>query len=387
MASSLRFASALVALGGGLLASFGGCNGEDCEAQGGVTVEVEGETVCEGKCEPSSCVTDNTCVGNRCRLRCDAHSDCFSALEGDAVNQGCYPVQTDSETGLNDGEIAFICVESMKTPDAGRGCPGGDECAAYSACPDGTPCVPGSAGACPAEQCKPLTCQNQGDDTFCTTVDCTKDDDCAPGFGCGVVRLENKICGTTKGSEEPCIDPANNAATGATFQEGPTSLLRNACVKREPCSPCASDVDCADAGMSCVTIGGGTFCAKPCTGDAECPRDFTCSAESVCVPRSGTCKPPATDNFCFNCLTDLDCGPAGPDSTVGCEEFFDGQRGCFDFSFSTTCVTDEDCPASPSGARGQCLDEGEGVPPGNELYQKCFAPFDPVVQDYQCWPG
>lgn len=384
MASLVRLASASLALGCGLLASFSGCDAENCEAQGGVTVEVEGESVCEGKCDPSACVTDNTCVGNRCRLMCDAHSDCFSTLDGDAYDQGCYPVQTDSEKGLNDGEIAFVCVESIKTPDAGRACPNGDECAPYSACPDGTPCA---AGGCPAEHCKPLVCAEQGDDTFCTSVDCTKDEDCAPGFGCGVVRLENKICGTTKGSDEPCIDPANNAAIGGTYQEGPTSLLQNACKKRELCSPCASNVDCADAGMSCVAIGDGTFCARPCTGDAECPGDFTCSAQAVCVPRSGTCKPPPTNNFCFNCLSDLDCGPAGPENTVGCMDLRDGQRGCFDFSFSAACMTDENCPASPSGMHGQCLDDGEGVPMTDPLYRKCFAPFDPVLLDYQCWPG
>jgi hypothetical protein len=383
MTGLLRFALASFALGAGASSLVPGCTSDDCEAKGGITVEVEGGTVCEGKCDPESCVTNNTCVGNRCVLVCTSHADCFSKLDGDSFTQGCYPVQADSASGLNDGETVFACVPSTKIEDAGRACQDAEACAAFSACPDGTPCA---AGGCPVEHCKPLACQEQGDESFCTTVDCGSDADCAPGFACGVVESPNKICGTTKGQEEPCVDPANNAATGATYVEGPRSLLRSACVKRELCSPCSSNVDCADVEMTCVGVGDGTFCAKTCAGDVDCPADFRCSEEALCVPRSGVCQPPANDNFCFNCIDDLDCGPGGPDSTIGCLELHDGQRGCFDFSFPDACTTDEDCPTAPSGRHGECLDEDDGIPDTDPLYKKCFAPFDSTVLDFQCWP-
>lgn len=384
MAALLRLAFASLTLSVGAAALVPGCTSETCEEQGGVLVELEGETICEGKCEPSACVTNNTCVNNRCVLQCTAHTDCFSKLEGDSFTQGCYPIQADSETGLNDGDVVFACVASTKIEEAGIACQDQEACAAFSACPDGTPCA---AGGCPVEQCKPLACQDQGDESFCTTVDCMSDADCAPGFGCGVVQTSRKLCGSTKGQEEPCVDPADNAATGATYVEGPRSLLQNACVKRELCSPCATNVDCADAGMTCTGVGGGTFCAKPCAGDAECPPDFRCSEESLCVPRSGSCQPPQTENFCFNCLDDLDCGPSGPDGTVACLELRAGQRGCVDLSFPDACLTDDDCPTSPSGLHGECLDEEDGVLPGDPGYQRCFAPFDATVLDFQCWPG
>jgi len=203
---------------------------------------------------------------------------------------------------------------------------------------------------------------------------------------CSPVRVPNKICGTDKGQTDPCIDPANFNADGATYQEGPLTLMRNVCLKREPCAPCNGPTDCSlSPDMSCVNLSGsGKVCAESCNDDDDCPDDFKC-ASNFCVPRTGSCAPPAENNFCYSCLHDLQCGDAS--TSVGCEEVSGGQKACFDFSFPDTCTTDADCPESPSGKHGECLDEEEGVAPGSSVYHRCYYPFYPASSSFQCWPG
>ncbi|MBL9022453.1 MAG: hypothetical protein JNL21_09635 [Myxococcales bacterium] len=363
--------------------------GPTCEEQGGIKVEVDGEEVCEEKCDASKCAANNVCVGNRCKLACETDATCQSVLFGDAVTQRCEAATDDG------GNAVSICADSPLVAQIGQACPAGDECAAIGlACPNGTPC---DAGGCPAEQCKPLACQSLGledAEAYCTTVDCVADTDCPNGYYCGVIRIGNAPCSDpSKGDPSlPCIDPANNAAVGGTYQEGPSSLVQNACLKREPCAPCVDQKDCAiRTDMACVGIGssGATYCAETCFSDDDCPNDFRCVAAApptagFCVPKSETCETPATNNFCFNCLNDLDCGPAGPDNTMACIELDGGQRGCFDTSFPDTCTVDGDCPTSPSGRSGECLDEGEGLSPSDSVYQRCYVPY--VSGGFQCWP-
>lgn len=372
------------------LFSWPGC-GTECA--GGVLVD----GVCEGRCDPSACLEGNVCVGNRCMLVCDSHTDCYNAAAGQPRYQACMaqktdvvPAEDDPNAGLNEGPEAYVCTDIDKAPNIGLFCPFGTECDASFACPDGTPCEQGkdSEGHCTAAECKPLKCITTGEadaEAYCTTVDCKTDDDCGPGFYCGIRRDPQKICGTMKGDEDPCIDPANFGANGATYQEGPVSLLRNVCLKREPCAPCKGPFDCSLSGdMACVSINGEQVCAKTCVGDEDCPDDFKC-AGGYCIPRTETCKPPATGNFCFNCLNDLDCGPAGPDNTVYCAELSGGQHGCFDSSFPDDCTADTDCPTSPSGKYGECLDEGEGVTSADSVYHRCYLPYFPTPSKFQCW--
>lgn len=399
MVALARFAVA-GAMGLAFASLFAGCTkettvkevpGPTCKEQGGVEVEdAEGNKICEEKCDASKCPESNTCVSNRCALKCDLHSDCLDGSLGDPVTQRCENVANDV------GEAVSVCVTTQLMPQIGMPCPIGDECGMIgdTACPDGSPC---SAGGCPAEQCKPLICKTLGledGEAYCTTVDCQADTDCPGGYYCGITKIDNPICGNPdKGDQQlPCVDPANNAAVGGTYQEGPTSALQNACIKREPCAPCVEQRDCAiRSDMACVAIGpeAKMFCAETCLGIDDCPDDHTCVAASpptpgFCVPKTQTCEPPATNNFCYNCLDDLDCGPAGPDNTVACIDLDAGQRGCFDISFSATCTVDGDCPKSPSGRSGECLDEGEGLAPGDSVYHRCYVPL--ISNGFQCWP-
>jgi len=354
---------------------------------GGVIVE----DVCEGKCDPSKCLENNVCVGNRCRLACSDHDECYAPYKGDPELQACAPQRQDSEAGLNDGDTVLVCTTVNQPLRLGLICVTANDCYAADdfSCPDGSRCAEGAGSeACAAAECKPLACRSAGEgdaESYCTTVDCSEDAQCGPGMYCGITRVATQICGTDKGDETPCLAEADFTANGGTFQEGPLFLMRNICLKREPCAPCSAAVDCSGMDKAaCVSLNGENVCAKTCATADDCPNDFACTG-GYCTPGSGTCHPPAENNFCYACLNDLDCGTK--DNTVVCEELSGtgGQRACFDTTFPDSCTSDGDCPESPSGRNGECLDEGDGFGPADDLYQRCYFPFFSVSSTFQCW--
>jgi hypothetical protein len=248
-----------------------------------------------------------------------------------------------------------------------------------TACPFGTEC-PESAPACIS--------QGVGDATaYCSIHDCGADADCPTGFYCGITRDPHGVCNSNppKGdnnqcgmTSEPCIDPAIDPTS---IFEGSLCLLRRTCLYRDPCAPCASDIDCSGKpAQKCVSIGGELRCARECGGDGDCLDDETCSG-GTCAPRFGACE--GTGLFCEPCDDDEDCGTAG--TSMACAELSGGQRACFDFAFPDTCTTDNDCPMAPSGKRGECLDAGEGLGPGDPLYHRCYLPFDAADNNFGCW--
>lgn len=363
--------------------------------------------VCVGKCSPGQCAAGNTCVGNRCALTCDAHADCYP---GSACSDA---VEDDT------GAAIKACTPSPKSPILGASCYFGNECDATTVCPDGTACgaslCGGQActdGLCPdGTACAPQTCdatacraprclggvdgQSPSGSAYCTQNDCTADADCGAGMYCGKTRAFNEICGR-EGELElgdpslPCLDPADFTTEGKTYQEGPVSLLRNTCLVRRQCAPCASDLDCsAAAGQLCASVGGESRCASTCLTDADCERDAACLEDPahpgalVCTPRYGSCVGDAGE-FCAPCVNDLDCG--GPETSFICYPAAGSQRGCFDYSFPDTCETDADCPENPGGTlHGECFDDGEGIPAGDPLYHRCFLPYFPSANRFQCW--
>lgn len=383
--------------------------GEKCV--GGVVID----GVCEAECEPELCKEGNTCVGNRCMLVCDSHQDC------DTDAQDCVAAVEDKT-----GAELFVCDRSEKTLGFGHSCPFGVECQAFGVCadgesrcslaecggnpdtcapdpaacgdqlegctagkcPDGTGCL---VSACSAAECSaPLSCLSAGPgdaDAYCTSHGCQADADCAAGYFCGITRDPREICGTPKGNDAfcgettaPCVEPAQLAAEG--LFEGSRCALRNTCLKRTQCSPCEADLDCSTVeGQRCVALAGGEkVCARTCNADADCDPDYACTA-NACTPRFGACR--GQGNFCDPCQNDTDCG--GPESTKACASLSGNQRACFDFSFPDTCTTDADCPASQSGRRGECLDEGEGVAPTDSVYHRCYFPYDAPDNKFGCW--
>jgi hypothetical protein len=354
------------------LASFtaAGCSTETCV--GGVVVNGK----CEGKCDPSKCQANNTCVANRCELQCTKPADCI------AGQQDCVAKKNDA------GQDVSVCEYAVtKSADIGTSCPLGSECDALMACPDGSSCGPDVAKPnCDAAHCKALYCVGGGvgdADAYCANLDCASDSDCATGYTCSVIRLKQKICGTTKGTDDPCLDPADFNKDGATFSEGPISLLRKACRKRVSCQPCKTDDDCSLVpGQACVQIGASdTFCAKSCNTSKDCEDDHTCGG-GFCVPKTGSCT--GSGKFCEPCNTDLDCAAGGP--TVACVNATGDQRACFDTK-AVNCMTDADCPQAPapSTRHGKCLDATVGVNQGDPGYHTCYLPYNAGLNKFKCF--
>ncbi len=379
--------------------------------------------VCEGKCSPDRCAySDNTCVGNRCVLACDEHADCF--VDGSQV---CGPAKEDD----TNADIT-ICTSSGRPSGLGVSCPVGTECADWLSCPDGTGCRASQCGgvaedcvldtdACAgaegcttgkcsdgsacrvgcAESCTSwLACETKGEadaTAYCTTRDCAADADCLPGYYCGITRDPHEVCGSDpkKGdgapcgeTPEPCKSPGEG---GTTLFEGSICMLRRSCIKRGPAAPCATDLDCSwTLGQVCREAGGQRGCAQTCQLDEDCLPDTRCDlspgaepgALGACVPRFGAWIG-SPESFCEPCLSDEDCGTKG--STWGCADLQAGMRGCFDWSYSTNCTSDADCPVSPSGKHGSCLDEGDGVTDKDPTYHKCYLPLDPAAGTPTCW--
>jgi hypothetical protein len=304
---------------------------------------------------------------------------------------------------------------------------------------EGTECA---AFTCGAEQCTFMSCID-GDvlvpgnaNAYCTTDDCTTDAECAPGYYCGARRDPHEVCGAMKGNNtvcgetpDPCIDPAINDGFGGTYFEGSNCLMRFSCLKREQCTPCENNLDCSlgkadvcfniDGSLSCqpfcntdddclsdswcapyfgVAGATGTCAALPtkdCLSDDDCGDGDTCTPRTACVPRSGACQ--AADvpepKFCHQCVDDEDC-KSGSGNWVCLDPQwlyggFSGMKACYDLDLleqTGSCQSDADCPQSPGGAFGECLDGGEGLDSMSSLWQTCYFPFISGDSDFTCFP-
>ena len=94
-------------------------------------------------------------------------------------------------------------------------------------------------------------------------------------------------------------------------------------------------------------------------------------------PRSGACHGKA---FCEHCVDDRDCADG-----ASCVEASGGQRACFKTPLDTKCTKDSDCPKSPSGKYGACLDETQNVTPDSSAYHYCYLPFNAPKSKFECW--
>lgn len=350
--------------------------------------------VCEGICTPDQCVANNTCVNNRCKLNCDAHSDCTGG------NQDCTAAVADDKVDVH------VCTSNGKAP-FGVKCPLGFECDGLFACPDGSACdynqcgggectrnheecgndpkclvgrcpddSPCTISGCSQAECKPMTCITAGEGdakAFCSIINCHADTDCPGGYVCGVgrdphgicnsdIEGDNVACGKT---DDPCIDPADFNKDGATYFAGALCLLRMQCNKRGPCDPCESDYDCSyNPGHHCREVVGTKVCTQDCFIDKDCNPDYKC-VENACVPRfEGGCQ--GTGQFCEPCQDDADCGEGSY-----CEHGTGDERGCLSID-APACAASADCPTAPSGQHGACLTSGT-----------CYLPFD--GKKLGCW--
>lgn len=342
--------------------------------------------ICEGKCTAAACGPDNTCVDNRCALTCVSHLEC-----GDGLSQECVPAKEDDTA-----KDILICKPNGKG-SVGAKCLFGTECDMQFACPDGKKCDPACTGAgcaCPADQCKSLFCRTSGEgdaEAFCTLKDCHADADCPGGFWCRKVRDPHQICGTQKGDDnfcgtttEPCVDPAMNAATGATYEEAAQCAVRAECGIRRQCAPCTTDVDCSLVpGQHCTQVGPEKVCTRDCSMESDCELGFECK-DNACQPRFGACV--GTGKYCEPCRNDLDCD--GPTGKKACVSFGGAERVCIDVTASQACTVDADCPVAPDGRPGMCSGSLIGVKPGDAIYHKCiYPPYTEATNNFSCWCG
>ncbi|MBK9265993.1 MAG: hypothetical protein IPM54_40185 [Polyangiaceae bacterium] len=416
---ALRFIFAFSLLGFTMLGGLGACEAPAPPFCEGGYVTPEG--ACEGKCDPTKCLAGNTCVGNRCILECDSHNDCL-----DDGTQNCAPAVED---GTNREIMA--CQPNGKNWGVGAKCPFEDECASlYSCsttgekcdlqqcggapdtckvdeercyarancnigkCPDGSPCT---VFSCSPQECTAnLACVTKGEgdaDAYCTKNDCESDTDCPGGYYCGAMRDPRQLCDSMpqKGNNNlcgkvsintPCV-PASDLGNGNTLFEGQGCILRKACLKRNECAPCETDLDCSGGiANHCITMPNEATkrCARECGSNADCGRDFACQdvagVGNMCVHKFGACA--GSGKFCEPCLDDTDCGPLT--GTSVCFTHNDGQRGCGDIAFPDQCTTSADCPKSPSGLPAYCVDD-----PGSPLHQRCYIFAINALDKATCW--
>lgn len=419
---SRLFAAIVVAGAAALASACGGTSGTGGEG-GSTTTSGPGDCVggvivngvCEGKCEASKCLADNVCVGNRCVLKCDSHRDCFA--DG---SQSCVPSK-DDETGAD----VNVCQPSGKPAGIGIVCPVGTECDVWLSCPDNGVCFAtqcnGDPAACVADadackgvdncligkcpdgsgcrvdcaaNCKPwLGCNTKGEadaDAYCTKRDCMTDDECLGGYYCGVVRDPHEVCGSSpkKGDNSFCGTTSEACISlpeaGTSRFEGSLCMLRKSCLKRGAAAPCTTDLDCSMSdGLACVAFGGESRCAAKCNANNDCALDSTCDPNlHACLPKFGAWKgPPGT--FCAPCQTDEDCGGAG--TYWGCSDLSNGMKACFDQSFPDTCTSNADCPKSPGGKSGSCLNESFGLSPSDAEYHHCYLPVNLNTNKTSCY--
>ncbi len=430
-----RLLAAACMLSPALAAAAVGCNGSSNPSppafcDGGFVRTVNGVQTCEGLCTPSACThPGNVCVDNLCALPCTADRDC-------AIGEDCRPATLDG------GGATQICQKNGRAP-IGTPCPSGTECAALPpSCPDGSNCdytqcgggtchidpiVCGSDASCragrcddgsrctvpgcTADKCKPLVCLSSGvgdANAYCSVYDCTSDANCPGGYACKTVRDPHPICGapasklpglcgiactasascvTAYGPGSTCTGGYCQAAcvtAGAdpttTYQQGPFCTERNACKLRAACDPCVDDLDCsASPSMRCVSIGAGKYCASNCATDTDCASGFQCTA-GACVPRAGSCT--GTKGFCQPCHRDEECATGtycGRPSSSSLERTCIAPRG------TLSCMVDADCPTSPSGLHGKCLDMTTGSSPGDGVYHTCWFPYFAAENRFGCW--
>ena len=116
------------------------------ECKNGVIIDNK----CVAKCTPDKCLEGNVCVGNECKLKCAAHTDC------DTGTQNCVPAKEDDTMA-----DVTVCTDNGLSAQ-GTLCPFGKECATVTACPDGKACgVAGDCanGVCSNNLCQPAACQ------------------------------------------------------------------------------------------------------------------------------------------------------------------------------------------------------------------------------------
>ncbi|AKU97980.1 hypothetical protein AKJ09_04644 [Labilithrix luteola] len=272
-ASADSFSKSLIvaaAIGGALLVGAPACSSSDNNNPTG-----------PAPCDSSKCAAGNTCLTyggeTKCRKTCSSNSDASSSCP---FNYTCVAGE--------DGGQAF-CRKDTSTNGAGAALTSG-------AGQWGTTCTP-SGGIAENPDCdsaQGFVCNGASKtdgDAYCTKFDCTQDSDCAAGFYCGTI----------------------NATPNVETDERTVGETVRACVRREYCAPCNTDLECS-SGQHCVADADGAgFCTPECSDNKNCNNEAVCAdvgiGPKVCFPRAQRCV--GDGSFCSPCRSDADCGADG----------------------------------------------------------------------------
>lgn len=245
-------------------------------------------------CDSSACNPGNKCVndgktGEKCRLLCNAQR---CPTGSDASCAGC-PFDYTC-TLAPDGHTSYCAADKPEikyTNGAGVW---------------GTHCLPSNGGLNTNTDCD----QNQNfwcyaksptdGAAYCTQYQCADDTDCTGGYWCSTINIF-----------------PDARKDKHVFSGGLDNRTTSACLKRDYCAPCKTDIDCPQEFTStggpthCVQgTDGASFCTSECSKDANCRLDAACQTNDaigakVCMPRAGVCKGDGT--LCSPCYSDGDC--------------------------------------------------------------------------------
>lgn len=243
---------------------------------------------------------------------------CLSACaNGAATDDGSSGDVDASDEGANRGNPPSGAIDAGGARDTGGGTSNGNDSAPPA---DANP--PPSDGATAGD----------AHGAIAAGLPCQTDGDCLSGL-CKPVLLGQSVCVT------PCTRQSDCANISLSFCD-PLSVGAPSgyCVPRSPshCLSCNSDSDCGSLSESCFQAPGDN--AKAChvdcdlAGDAACPADYSCEAETVngglhkmCVPKVGTCLD-SVGGFCDRIGTPQACTRANTAGTCI------GQRPCLSLS-------------------------------------------------------
>lgn len=274
-----------------------GCNTSTGVCNPVVGGKCQGITCLPGQqCDPASgeCVTIDSCGS------CPAGYKCVTEPSAMCVPERC----------LNDNACpnGFICENSSCVVGSRGGeCPDGS--CAQPECTTDQQC---GAGRCVQGKCQPAP----------EVYECTKDDECAAGYGCVSHKCEMLVVGEECVSDQDC---------------GADQLCVDGfCYDEDEAPDCVKDSDC-DSGEVCYE----EMCVDP-RDLLECEADTDCDSGEVC--RAGECVA-AQDKP--ECSQDSDCAPS--------EMCLSGT--CVSQQDTPECVFDADCDDQQKCEDGKCVPE------------------------------
>jgi hypothetical protein len=240
-------------------------------------------------CDSSKCAAQNTCItetdpatmksDTSCRRLCTSQTD---PMTGCPPNYTCVPdTEATPQTYCSKNLISYGLDPNGK-PLKGQ---------------FGSPCNPaGGLDANPdCDQTGGFWCNGASPtdgNAYCTQFDCKDDRECGAGFYCGTINRFPNVQ-----TSKPMI-----------------GNVVKACIKRQFCAPCQTDIDClpvANNPAHCVgDSNGAKFCATECSTDKGCNSEAFCANtpdadHTVCYPRANVCVGDA--GLCAPCRSDADC--------------------------------------------------------------------------------